>query len=65
MALPVAAATVGLGAAAFFAFSGAAFDMPQILRLIYMGIASMTTHMLWSLPWQDTPVSPQFHEACA
>lgn len=42
MALPVTIATMIIGAAAYLLISGTAFDMPQLMKVVFIGIASMT-----------------------
>ena len=42
LALPITAATLTLGGSAYVLLSGLSFDMPQLVRVIFIGIASMT-----------------------
>ncbi len=42
LALPVTAATLALGACVYLLLSGVSFDMPDLIRVIFIGIASMT-----------------------
>ena len=42
LALPVTAATLALGGSAYLLLSGFSFDMPEMVRVIFIGIASMT-----------------------
>ena len=42
LALPVTAATLALGASVYLLLSGVSFDMPELVRVIFIGIASMT-----------------------
>lgn len=42
MALPVTAATFILGGAAYLMLSGTTYDLSQLVRVIFIGIASMT-----------------------
>ena len=42
LALPVTAATLALGGSAYLLLSGVSFDMPELVRVIFIGIACMT-----------------------
>ncbi len=42
LALPVTAATLALGGSVYLLLSGVSFDMPELVRVIFIGIASMT-----------------------
>jgi Brp/Blh family beta-carotene 15,15'-monooxygenase len=42
LALPVTAATLALGGSAYLLLSGVSFEMPDLIRVIFIGIASMT-----------------------
>jgi Brp/Blh family beta-carotene 15,15'-monooxygenase len=42
LALPVTTATLVMGVSAYLLLSGVSFDMPDLVRVIFIGIASMT-----------------------
>jgi Brp/Blh family beta-carotene 15,15'-monooxygenase len=42
LALPVTAATLALGGSAYLLLSGVSFEMPDLIRVIFIGIVSMT-----------------------
>jgi Brp/Blh family beta-carotene 15,15'-monooxygenase len=42
LALPVTAATLALGGSAYLLLSGVSFEVPELVRVIFIGIASMT-----------------------
>lgn len=42
LALPVTAVTLALGGSVYLLLSGVSFDMPELVRVIFIGIASMT-----------------------